>query len=70
MIKTKMENVIKFIFSLVLLIVAATLIAAVWKDPGLHFSVRFAVTCGMGAIIGYILYLYWRFYKNYTRNDK
>lgn len=64
-----MLNIIKFIFTLFMLLVSATIIAAVWSDPLLSLGVRLGVTCGMSAIIIYILYLYYKAFKA-KRNDK
>ena len=52
-----------------MLLVSATIIAAVWSDPLLSLGVRLGVTCGMSAIIIYILYLYYKAFK-VERNDK
>lgn len=55
-----MLNIIKFIFTLFMLIVAATIIAAVWMDHNLTLGVQIGTTCMMGIIILGIFYLYYR----------
>lgn len=60
MVIHNMLNIIKFIFTLLMLIVSITIIVAVWIDHNLTLGVQIGVTCMMGIVILGIFYLYYR----------
>lgn len=62
-----MLNIIKFIFTLLMLIVSITIIVAVWIDHNLTLGVQIGTTCMMGIIISGIFYLYYRISSRFLK---